>query len=269
MKKTKHAIFMLLLMYAFVSCDIFDYHPYSGKITGKTNINAKNIERITESCKGLKEFKFAFISDTQRWYDETEDVVKDINSRNDIKFVIHGGDISDFGVTKEFLWQRDILEGLNIPYVCCIGNHDCIGTGEDVFQKVFGVPNFAFTAGNVRFICLNTVALEYDYSNPIPNFKFIENEINSSDSYVEKTIFCMHCRPNDDQFNNNVAKAFEYYVLSCKKPQFCITGHIHRTEIKDLFNDGLMYYACNCIGNREYYIFTIKEDGYEYEVVDY
>lgn len=29
-----------------------------------------------------------------------------------IDFVIHGGDMSDFGVTKEFLWQRDIMNGI-------------------------------------------------------------------------------------------------------------------------------------------------------------
>ena len=41
------------------------------------------------------------ISDTQRWYNSTEDVVKALNARGDIDFVIHGGDQSDFGVTKE------------------------------------------------------------------------------------------------------------------------------------------------------------------------
>ena len=40
------------------------------------------------------------ISDTQRWYNSTEDVVKALNARGDIDFVIHGGDQSDFGVTK-------------------------------------------------------------------------------------------------------------------------------------------------------------------------
>ena len=52
------------------------------------------------------------MGDSQRWYDATEDFVKEINKRDDIDFVIHGGDMSDFGVTKEFLWQRDIMNGL-------------------------------------------------------------------------------------------------------------------------------------------------------------
>ena len=74
------------------------------------------------------------MGDSQRWYDETEDFVKEINKRNDIDFVIHGGDMSDFGLTKEFLWQRDIMNGLNVPYVALIGNHDCLGTGSRNIQ---------------------------------------------------------------------------------------------------------------------------------------
>ena len=83
-----------------------------------------------------------------------------------IDFVIHGGDMSDFGVTKEFLWQRDIMNGLKVPYVALIGNHDCLGTGEETYKTVFGPTNFSFIAGNVKFVCLNTNALEYDYPSP-------------------------------------------------------------------------------------------------------
>lgn len=55
------------------------------------------------------------ISDTQRWYNSTEDVVKALNARGDIDFVIHGGDQSDFGVTKEFIWMRDIFNKFRCP----------------------------------------------------------------------------------------------------------------------------------------------------------
>ena len=34
--------------------------------------------------------------------------------------------MSDFGVTDEFLWQRDIMNKLRVPYVALIGNHDCL-----------------------------------------------------------------------------------------------------------------------------------------------
>ena len=114
---------------------------------------------IENQCKNKTTIKFAGMGDSQRWYDETEDFVKHVNLRTDIDFVIHGGDVSDFGLTKEFLWQRDILNKLNMPYVVLIGNHDCVGTGEDVYRKVFGNTNFSFIAGDVKFVCLNTNAM--------------------------------------------------------------------------------------------------------------
>ena len=99
-----------------ISCELFDYHPYDTRVNGKHNINAQNIQRIEKDCHGKETITFAVISDTQRWYDETNDAVKSINAHDSVDFVIHCGDISDFGVTKEFTIQRDMLEKLNVPY---------------------------------------------------------------------------------------------------------------------------------------------------------
>ena len=97
---------ILLLLYR---CDLIEYHPYDVRLHGQTGINAKNIARIEESCKGKDTLRFVLMGDSQRWYDETEAFVKALNNRDDVDFVIHGGDISDFGLTKEFLWVRDIM----------------------------------------------------------------------------------------------------------------------------------------------------------------
>lgn len=258
-----------LLLPIVVGCDMVEYHPYDARIEGVTNVNSRNIVRIEESLRGAETFRFAFITDTQRWYDETEEVVAAINLRTDIDFVIHGGDLTDFGATKELLWQRDILNGLRIPYVCLIGNHDCLGTGEEVFNKVFGDPNFAFTAGDVRFVCLNTNALEYDYSEPVPDFHFLGTECDSFPTEARRTLFAMHVKPFDEQFNNNVAEVFEHILRTFPTPLCCIYGHGHKLAADDLFGDGLMYYQCSNIKDRKFLLFTINKEGYSYEVVDF
>ena len=219
--------------------------------------------------RGRREFRFAMISDTQRRYDETKEVVNIINNRGDIDFVLHGGDMADFGETKEFLWARDFLNKLRVPYVCLLGNHDCLGTGFDVYLKVFGEDNFAFTVGNVRFICLNTNALEYDYSHPVPDFNFMEDELRNMPAGIEKTIVAMHVPPGDGEFNNNVGRAFEHYVTSFPHVQFCLFGHIHRWAEEEFFEDGVVYYGCTTVGKRGYYVITIKEEGYEIERCDF
>lgn len=265
----KQYIYYSILFLFLVGCeDVFDYHPYDANITGETNINRKNINRIEEKCKGQTSFRFILTGDTQRWYDETEKFVNHINQRNDIDFVVHGGDFTEYGVTKEFIWQRDILNKLKVPYVGLIGNHDCLGSGKEAFNEIFGDVNFSFVAGNVKFVCLNTNAFEYDYSNPIPNFEFINNQKKDSVK-VDKTIVVMHARPFSDQFNNNIARYFQQEILQLKNLQFCLNAHNHKVQTDNLFGDGLIYYSCDCIESRSYLLFTIKPQGYDYEVVHF
>lgn len=263
-------LFFILLSLCLNACDMLETHPYDVHITGERKLTEKNIRLIENNMQGKKTICFAMISDTQRWYNATEDAVKTINARNDIDFVIHGGDQSDFGATKEFIWMRDMFNKLRMPYVCLIGNHDCLGTGEDTYRAIYGNPNFAFTAGNTRFICLNTNAMEYDYSEPVPDFDFIEQELNNLTEEIEKTVFVMHVQPYDFIFNNNVAKVFQLYINQFPDVQFCLYGHGHKIAADDLFNDGIMYYQCPCIDKRIYLLFTIKEDGtYDYETVEF
>lgn len=250
-------------------CNMFDIHPYSGKIDGKTNINNQNIIRIERDYSQCDTIRYAFISDSQRWYNELDDFVKIVNSRTDIDFIIHGGDISDFGLTKEFLWQRNILEKLNQPYVVLLGNHDCLANGEEIFEKVFGVPNYTFIAGRIKFVCLNTNALESDYSTPVPDFSFIERERLMDSERFDKTIVLMHARPTSDQFNNNVAPMFQHSIKQYPNLLYCNNGHDHSYQQEDIFDDGVTYYGTPNIGKRQYLIFTITKDSYTHELVSF
>ena len=249
---------------------MFEAHPYDGHITGERDLNEKNITKIEEKLKDSTTFTFAFITDTQRWYDDTEDVVKELNKRNDVDFVIHGGDQADFGLTREFLLMRDIMRKLDVPFVTILGNHDCLGTGTEVFKKIYGPYNFGFTVGNTRIICLNTNALDFQYDEPVPDFAFIDKELENLSPDIEKTIFVMHAPPFDDIFNNNVCDLFEQSIRRFPNVQFCVYGHRHTLAVDDLFNDGLLYYQCPCIEKRTYLLFTIKNGKeYDYEAVTF
>lgn len=266
----KRSLFTLTSCLLLAGCGMIDYHPYDVRISGETNVNANNIKEIEANCKGKTTIRFVTMGDSQRWYDETEDFVKEINNRNDIDFVIHGGDMSDFGMTKEFLWQRDIMNALKVPYVAIIGNHDCLGTGEETYKAVFGPTNFSFIAGNVKFVCLNTNALEYDYSEPVPDFTFMDKEVTERSGEFDKTVVCMHGRPYTDVFNDNVAKMFQYYVKQYPGIQFCTAAHTHHNRVDDIFNDGIQYITTDCMDLRSYIVFTIPSEGEStYELVTY
>ena len=252
---------------ALTGCDMFDSHPYSVDVSGETDVNAHNIAKIEAQCYGKDTLRIAVTGDSQRWYDETEEFVDLINSRGDIDFVLHGGDLSDFGLTSEFEWQRDILNELDVPYVALIGNHDYLGTGEEAYRAIFGDTNFSFIAARVKFVCLDTNALENDYSSSIPDFDFMESELTSRADEFDRTVVSMHVRPYADEFNDNVAPLFHYYVTQYPGIQFCTAAHEHLQFELDLFEDGIIYYMSDCMKNRNFYIFTLYPDGYEREVV--
>lgn len=269
MQKAKKKIVYWAVILLCTGCELIEYHPYDVRINGERAINPKNIEKIERACENKDTIRFVWMGDSQRWYDETEKFVGHINRRSDIDFVLHGGDIADFGMTKEFEWIRDIMAKLTIPYVALIGNHDIIGNGKEVFKRIFGDENFSFIVARTKFLCLNTNALEYDYSHPTPDFSFIKNENDKDQADFDRTIAVMHVKPFDDQFDNNVADLFHEQLLKFPNLMFCLHAHNHRLEITDVFDDGIIYYGCDCMKNRSYFLFTLTPNGYEYEVVEF
>ncbi len=260
------AMFLIMTL-LLAGCDMIEYHPYDTRLHGATGLTRQMTAEIEQRCNGKDTIRFAVISDTQRWYDETERMVGDINERDSIDFVIHLGDQSDFGLTKEFVWQRKIMMRLHCPFVCIIGNHDCLGTGEDVYHEIYGEDNYSFNASFVHFVCLNTNACEYDYSQAIPDFGYIKNDIGSTVTGTLYTVAAMHAVPFSEQFNNNVADYFDYMLKQYPGLLFCLGGHDHHTSVNYLFEDSVPYYKCGNAGKKTYLIFTVTREGYKYETV--
>ena len=248
-------------------CDLIEYHPYDARFDGPTHLTAQMTARIEKECVGKDTLRFAQISDTQRWYDETKNLVDAINQRGDIDFVIHTGDLSDFGLTKEFVWQRTILNGFKMPWVCIIGNHDCLGTGEDVYHTIFGDDNFSFNASFVHITCINTNAFEYDYSAAVPDFNFIKQDLAAVPDTISHSVVAMHAKPGSEQFNNNVLDYFDYMLNKYPGLSFCIIGHDHHTEVFYPFENGVPYYECGSAKTRTYIVYTITRESYTYEAV--
>ena len=134
---------------------------------------------------------------------------------------------------------------------------------------MFGETNFAFQAGRVRFINLETNSLGIDYSIPIPNFQFIGEELGKRGGGWDKTVVTMHAPPFCEEFNNNVALVFQRYIKEFPGLQFCAYAHHHNLAVNDFFDDGMLYYCCKSINKRGYLLFTITKDSYTYEAVDF
>lgn len=260
---------LVAISLVMIACDPFEYHPYDVRLDKKyKNINQKNIERIRQQDRNADTVRFIFMGDSQRWYDETEAFVKAANRRNDVDFVVHGGDISDFGMKKEFCLMHDIMSKLKVPYVALIGNHDHLGTGGEIYQAMYGDLNFSFVYSGVKFLCLNTNALDVDYSTPVPDFEFIRQEIADTVKVdYQQTVAMMHVEPGDIVFNNNVKNVFHEYLRRFRNLRFCVHAHAHHLMVDDFFGDGIIYYGSSAMKHRNYLLFTVTKQDYQYEVV--
>ncbi len=263
-----YALVSVLLCIALSGCDeLMDYHPYSTNLSGEHDINANNIAVIEPLTLDKDTMRIAFISDTHDWYDDIEDEVNDINARTDIDFVVHCGDLTDAGFTKEFQWARERLEKLNVPYVALIGNHDFLGTGTDSYEWMFGPLNFSFIAGRVKFVCIDTNAMEYNFEASVPNLDFMKTEATTDTTLFDRTVVVMHVPPHALEFNQNVLDAFNYYLQYMPGLMFCVFGHNHSNENVRYYEDNVMFHGVDCADHRNYKIFTIIGEVYGEEII--
>lgn len=260
----------ILIGCLFAACrEVFDVHPYDMNLNGESKINASQIVRITELCNTKDTLHIAFISDTHGWYTQTKAEIADINSRKEIDFVVHCGDLTDTGMTKEYEAIRTELDKLNVPYIALIGNHDFLGTGDQAYEWMFGNKNFSFIVNRIKFLCIDTNAMEYNRMANVPDFEYMEQQMVADSANFDRTIIVMHAAPYSDEFNNNVSKVFNYYTLEFPGLMFCVNGHDHVDKVRRIYEDGPIYYGIDCAEHRNYRLFTITPDGYEEERIDY
>ncbi|HVK97127.1 MAG TPA: metallophosphoesterase, partial [Flavisolibacter sp.] len=112
------------------------------------------------SIAQFKPFRFAFISDTHigspngSAEEDLRRTVADINSINDVAFVVLTGDITELGTDEEIRLAKQILDSLKIPYYIVPGNHDTgwSESGGLSFNKIFGDDKFHFKHNGIHFI---------------------------------------------------------------------------------------------------------------------
>ena len=85
-------------------------------------------------------------------------IVRDINQKADVDFVLHAGDISDFGYDEELEEAKSLMDGLSKPYYIVPGNHDTgwSASGGLVYDKLWKEQKFVTDINGVRFIGIST-----------------------------------------------------------------------------------------------------------------
>ncbi len=251
----------ILIILIFTTCDNFEFSP-NQVLDGDSphNLNARNIAKLKETIPD-DTLTIAFVGDSQRFYDEVDDFVDKVNSIPSVDFVILDGDISDFGLLREFEWIDRSFSRLNVPYLGVIGNHDVIANGEKVFKNMFGPLNYSFVYDSIKFVMHNTNGREYiDDKIAVPDIGWLRSELQGEhNGDVKYFIAVSHVPPDGPDFRQDLIKP--YTELFASTPGFLVSlhGHIHQHTDRYLFNDGVRYITSFVFSQREFVLLKIVD----------
>jgi predicted MPP superfamily phosphohydrolase len=244
------------LCLGLASCDKFEFSPNEVKLEeNEQDLTRKNIEMLQQlHLEKRPSFRFAVISDTQRFYDELDDVVEALKQRSDIDFVLLTGDITDFGITKEYRWVNERLDKLHVPVLTVIGNHDCQGNGKKIYQAMYGPMDYTVNIGRNRFVFINTNSLEF--TEPVPDLDFFRAALKDTQNF-DNAFVLSHIAPYDGDFNKSLEQEFAR-ISRESKVKVSIHGHQHGyTPERKFYNDGVDYLIVGSVEKRGYEEITV------------
>ncbi|MFZ5572012.1 MAG: metallophosphoesterase family protein [Thermodesulfobacteriota bacterium] len=268
----RHGIFhssawWALLIFCFIAaCDIdFGFSPYeSGVDSDIQGLNARNLAALELSDTGSGQtFQFALISDIHNDYEALRKAVEALNNRNDIRFVVVCGDVTDMGMKTEFSLFHSIMQGLRFPYIVVIGNHDTLCNGKDIYRRMYGEFDFSFVYEKCKFIVLNSNALEFP--GEAPDFDWLQSEL-ADTSGLNHVIQIAHVPPKEnDVFDGATA---DYWRAILEDGGVLLSLHGHEHDGWRYQQNGVRYYCTKSISNRTFDVITITNVFFDYRRCD-
>ncbi len=253
-----------ILLFLLQSC--ISYSPYEVDVDSENqNMNSKNLEVLLNNGKNGDTATFAFIGDTQRFYDETNQIIQHINQNPAIEFVIISGDLTDFGLNLEFEEMLSVLKRLKSPFLSVIGNHDLLYNGEFVYREMFGEFDYSFYYKDFKFIMANTNSREYGFSGNIPRIDWLNEQLQDTSSY-KNAIVVGHMAPFQTDFDPNLEMNFANTLSKWDKTLLSMNGHNHDYSESQPYDDGITYLNSFSTGKGRYIIVSIWKDGFRYEI---
>jgi outer membrane protein assembly factor BamB len=156
------------------------------------------------------------------------EVVDDINKRQNIAHVVVLGNITANGKFDEFIWAQEILDELTAPYFVVGGEKDYFlseGKGSDI-SLLWGDDKNLFNDKNFSLVCINTFLPEF------PSKKYIDVETrnwleeNLSGPKISRLLtFSFHPIQLSDNSN-------QFFEMNLNKKIFSFVGKEDRT-VKD------------------------------------
>jgi len=266
MKTLKQILLLLYVSILVSSC--FKYSPYEITVSAEeANQTEKNLEKLEKLDQSGDTVTFAFIGDSQRFYDESIDFVNAINYRHELDFVTISGDLTEFGLDDEFTGMATILNKLHVPFLTVIGNHDLIYNGRKVYEKMFGPLDYSFYFKGMKFIMINTNSREFGFDGNVPNIYWLDNQLSDTFNY-KNAVVMGHIPPGNDDYDPNLVLPYANTLAKWGKTTLSMNGHNHDFSVGEPYGDGVTYLNSFSVGKGKYIIVKLWPDGFDFKIYD-
>lgn len=161
---------------------------------------------------------------------------------SDADIVVHTGDLTDWGLEKEFLKAKEYLERIEKPCFFTVGNHDARHEGFKTFARIFGRPDSRTIEQEIDGIFLAGL----DSSSPDideghigrEQLSFLKRRIAEDAEGLTTVVFLHHHLvpvPNTGRERNVLVDAGEVLrVFLEKRVRLVLTGHKHMPWVWNL-----------------------------------
>ena len=250
-----------------ISCErTFNYNANEIQTEEKDrDQNTKNLERLLSKPENGS-FNFVVIADTQRFYEELDDLVEKLNRYPDLSFVVLNGDMTDFGLRSEYLWITRRLQKLSVPFFVVIGNHDMLGNGRELYKNMYGPENFGFSFSGYKFIVLNSNSQEVGHNGSLPDTTWLQHELTATPS-EEKVFILSHLAPFSGDFDRSLEQPYVRMLANNGNVIYSIHGHEGISYLGQPYGPPVNYLVVNTIKERSFVLIKVKSNDTEVEKI--
>lgn len=258
--KTLVNIGLVFFLSFLMRCEKIQFNPNEIILEDwEKNQTDKNIAKVNTFSE-RDTITFALFGDSQRYYQDSDNFVADINAKKEVQFVIHTGDISDFGLPEEFHWMNKIYRSLTVPLFTVIGNHDMVANGKEMYKQTFGEFDYSFTYSGFKFIFINTNGTEFSKDGTVPDISWLDGQLRDTLSY-QNALIIAHVPVFNNDFDKNLIPDFLSTIDDYGKSMVTLNGHHHDFGSGVLEDTNISYINSFSVSKRKYVVVTATRSG--------
>lgn len=210
------------------------------------SVHPVQVELIQSRLEGRERFRFAVVGNINNSIGIFERKIVPMLNAAAVDFVISAGNAVSGGGEDKYRALEGALERLDMPYLLTFGPHEAENFGQYRFYEHFGPFFFAFSAGNSRYIFLDTTGT----TSFAWQLRWLEEQLAAA---AEDHIFVFMSHPIRHVPRNELLAPDEDYLVA---PAFraALVELASQHDVDAVFSANLPFFEHQRRGGVDYYV---------------